>query len=83
MSLHNAIFIGLAGNKASKLLTGSDESSVGRSVVATGAGATIGAVSAGAVTVGAAAAGFAISAPVVVPLAVAGAVCACVASWFD
>ena len=83
MSLDKAIGIGIAGNEASKVLTSSDEVSAGRSFVATGAGATIGAITAGTVTVGAAAAGFAISAPIVVPLAVAGGICACIASWFD
>jgi len=59
MSLEKVVFIGLAGNQASKKITGTDESSVGRTVVATGSGAAIGAVAGGAVTVGAAALGIA------------------------
>lgn len=83
MSLIEAITIGKAGNEASKILTGSDDTSAGRSAVATGAGATLGAVSAGSLTMGAAAVGVAVSAPIVVPLAVAGAIGGFIASLFD
>ena len=82
MSIPQAVTVGLAGNEISKKITGTDEVSAGRTAVATGSGAALGAVAAGAVTVGAAAVGIA-AAPVTVPLAVAGAVVAGIASLFD
>lgn len=82
MSIDKAIAAGLAGNEVSKKITGSDEVSTGRTVVATGAGATFGAVTAGAITVGATAMGLA-AAPVTVPLAVGGAIVGGIASLFD
>lgn len=82
MTIPQAVAVGLAGNELSKKITGSDEVSAGRTVVAAGSGAAIGAVTAGAVTVGAAAVGIA-AAPVTIPLAVAGAVVAGIASLFD
>lgn len=82
MSISKAISVGLAGNNLSKTITGSDEVSAGRTVVATGSGAALGAATAGAVTLGAATVGIA-SAPVVVPLAVAGGIISGIASLFD
>jgi len=82
MTIPQAVAVGLAGNEISKKITGTDEVSAGRTAVAVGSGAALGAVAAGAVTVGAAAVGIA-AAPVTVPLAVAGAVIAGIASLFD
>ncbi|WP_089417025.1 hypothetical protein [Vitreoscilla filiformis] len=82
MAIQNAVITGLAGNEISKKIAGSDEVSVGRTAVAVGAGAATGAVASGAVVVGAAALGVA-AAPIVVPLAVASAVVAGIASLFD
>ncbi|ELV7510821.1 TPA: hypothetical protein P2Q98_004522 [Aeromonas veronii] len=82
MTIPQAVALGLSGNELSKEITGSDEVSVGRTVVAAGSGAVMGAAAAGAITVGAAAVGIA-AAPVTVPLAVASAVVAGIASLFD
>ncbi|MBN4060553.1 hypothetical protein JYT78_00630 [bacterium AH-315-I20] len=82
MSIEKAVVIGLAGNEVSKKITGSDECSVGRSVVAVGSGAAIGAVAGGTLVVGAGLVGLA-SAPVVVPLAIGGAIVSGIASLFD
>jgi hypothetical protein len=82
MTIPQAIGIGIAGNEASKKLTGTDNVSVGRSTVAVGAGAAMGAVAAGTITVGAAALGVA-AAPIAIPLAIASGICAGIASLFD
>jgi hypothetical protein len=82
MSIDKAVGIGLAGNALSKKITGTDEVSVGRTAVATGSGAVLGAAAAGVVTVGAAAVGVA-AAPITVPLAVGSAIVAGIASLFD
>jgi hypothetical protein len=82
MSIEKIVTIGLAGNEISKKITGTSEVSAGRTAVATGSGAALGAVAAGTVTVGAAALGVA-TAPITVPLAVGGAVIAGIASLFD
>lgn len=79
MSLHKAIAAGLAGEKLSRNLTGTDEVSAGRSLLATGASVVLGATASGAVVMGASTVGAsalaAVAAPVVVPTAlVAGAV---------
>ncbi|MEN9432515.1 MAG: hypothetical protein RLZZ422_104 [Pseudomonadota bacterium] len=81
MSIDKAIGVGLAGNEISKKITGTSEVSAGRTAVATGSGAALGAVAGGAVAVGAAAVGIA-TAPVTIPLAVAGGVIAGIASLF-
>jgi len=73
--MKNAIKIGCYGNKVSKIVTDSDEVSVGRTVVATGTGAAMGALVGGTAAV--------FSAPVTIPLAVAGGVIAAVFSLFD
>lgn len=82
MSFERAVGLGFAGNELSKKITGTDEVSAGRTAVATGTGAALGAVAAGTITVGAAALGVA-SAPITVPLAVVGGLVAGVASLFD
>jgi len=82
MSVKEAVTIGLAGNEISKEITGTDAVSAGRTTVAAGAGAALGGAAGGAIAVGAAALGVA-AAPVAVPLAVAGAICAGIASLFD
>ncbi len=82
MSLYKVASIGVSGNELSKKITGSDEVSIGRTAVATGSGAAIGAVAGGTVAIGAVALGVA-AAPVAVPLAVGGAIFAGIASLFD
>ena len=82
MSIEKVVTIGLAGNEISKKITGTSEVSAGRTAIATGSGATLGAVAAGTITVGAAALGVA-TAPITVPLAVGGAFIAGIASLFD
>ena len=82
MSIPQALTIGLAGNEASKKITGTSEVNVGRTAVATAAGGVMGAAAAGVITVGGAALGMA-AAPVAVPLAVASATVSFVASLFD
>lgn len=82
MSIHKAVSIGVIGNQLSKTITGNDEVSIGRTAVATGSGAAIGAVAGGTVVVGAAALGVA-TAPIAVPLAIGGALCAGIISLFD
>jgi hypothetical protein len=82
MTIVKAVTVGLAGNEISKKITGTDEVSAGRTAVAVGAGAATGAVAGGAIAVGAAALGVA-AAPIAVPLAVAGALVAGIASLFD
>jgi len=78
MSIDKAFALGLSGNEISKKITGTSEVSAGRSVVATGSGAALGAAATGALVV----TGFA-SAPVVVPLAIASGIVGGVASLFD
>lgn len=82
MSIGKAVGIGLAGNEISKKIAGTDEVSAGRTTVAVGSGAAIGAVAAGTIAVGAALVGVA-AAPITVPLAIAGGVIAGIASLFD
>ncbi|HDR9166007.1 TPA: hypothetical protein QDB28_006494 [Burkholderia vietnamiensis] len=82
MTIEKAVSVGLLGNEISKKVTGTDEVSVGRTAVATGSGAALGAVAAGTIAVGATALGVA-SAPITVPLAVAGGLIAGIASLFD
>lgn len=82
MTIEKAVSIGLTGNEISKKIMGTSDVSAGRTTVAVGAGAATGAVTAGAVTIGAAAFGIA-SAPITVPLAIAGGIIAGIASLFD
>lgn len=82
MSIDKVLLIGLAGNEVSKKITNTDEVSVGRTAIASGAGATIGAVAAGTVIFGTGLVGTA-TAPITVPLAVGGAIIGGIASLFD
>ncbi|ASF16102.1 hypothetical protein FJD32_000285 [Shewanella sp. LC6] len=82
MSIDKSVALGIAGNELSKQITNSSEVSLGRTLVATGSGAALGAATAGVLTVGAAAAGVA-TAPVTVPLAVAAGLVSFIASRFD
>lgn len=71
MTLPQAIAFGTAGDKLSRKITGTNEVSVTRSTIATGAGAALGA---GALSVGAGAVGLTavatVAAPVAVPVAI-------------
>jgi hypothetical protein len=78
MTIPQAIALGVSGNELSKKITGTSEVSAGRSAVATGTGAALGAAAAGTLVV----AGF-VSAPVTVPLAVAAGAVSLIASLFD
>jgi hypothetical protein len=78
MSIEKAVNLGAYGNEISKKITGTDEVSTGRTVVATGSGAVLGTLAGGAVV----ATGI-VSAPITVPLAIGAAVCAGIASLFD
>ncbi len=82
MSIVKSVQIGTIANNLSKQIAGSDDVTLGRTVVATGTGAALGAAASGAITVSAAALGIA-SAPVAIPLALTGAVFAGIASLFD
>lgn len=79
MTIPQAVALGISGNEISKKITGSSDVSVGRTAVATGAGAALGAAAAGTLVV----AGVAAAAPVTVPLAVAAGAISFVASLFD
>ena len=79
MAIPQAIGLGVIGNQVSKKITGSSEVSAGRTVVATGAGAALGAAAAGTLVV----AGVAAAAPITIPLAVAAGAVSFVASFFD
>ena len=87
MAIHQAIATGLAGEKLSRTITGTSDVSAGRSVVATGAGALLGATAAGTVAAGATALGVTTlataAAPVVVPLAIASGAVALIRSLWD
>lgn len=78
MTIQKAFALGLTGNELSKKIVGSDEVSVGRTVVATSTGAICGAATAGAIVV----AGLA-TAPITVSLATGSAIVAGIASLFD
>lgn len=74
MSIPQAITAGTAGDKLSRVITGTDEVSAGRSAIATGAGAALGAAGVGALSVGAGAVGATAlataAAPVLFPVAI-------------
>ncbi len=82
MSISKVVTIGLTGNEVSKKITGTHKVSAGRTAIATGSGAVVGAVAQGAIVLGATAIGVS-SAPIAIPLAVGGAVVAGIASLFD
>lgn len=87
MSLPQAIAAGLSGEKLSRVITGTSEVSAGRSVVATGSGAALGAVATGSIVVGASAIGAtalaAAATPIAIPVAVASGVVALIRSLWD
>lgn len=74
MKVIKAVACGLSGNELSKEIMGSEEVSPERTVIATAAGAAIGATIA---------TGFAVSAPMSVPLCLASATIAGIASLFE
>lgn len=78
MSIDKAFSLGIAGNEISKKITGSDEVSAGRTAVATGAGAALGATAAGTLAV----VGVAAAAPVAIPLTIAAGAVSFFASLF-
>jgi len=79
MSINKAVACGLTGNEMSKKITGTDEVSIERTVVATGSGVAVGAVVSGVVVIGLGT----VSAPVTIPLALASGVVSGIASLFD
>ena len=79
MTIKNATALGLAGNEISKCITGTSEVSPGRTVVATSSGAILGVCISSTATMAIGA----VSAPVIVPLALASGLVAGVASLFD
>lgn len=82
-----AISAGIAGDKLSRTITGTDEVSFGRSTVAVSAGGMLGAAATGAVTVGAGALGATAlataAAPIVIPVTLASAAIAGLCSLFE
>lgn len=80
--VQTALNIGLTANAMSKQITGTSESSIGRTAIATGTGATLGAITGGAIVISTSAVGFA-TAPILVPLAVVSGVFAGMTSLFD
>ncbi|MCB1659678.1 MAG: hypothetical protein KDI39_15780 [Pseudomonadales bacterium] len=81
MSIPQAIGLGLTGNEASKMITGTSDVSNTRTAIATGTGTALGAAAAGTLVVAAGAAGFA-TAPITVPLAVASGIVSFISSRF-
>ena len=79
MTIAQAVTAGLAGEKLSRTLTGTDEVSAGRTAVATGSGVLLGGVATGAVAVGLGVA----AAPVVIPVAVVSGVIAGIRSLWE
>ncbi len=78
MSIEKAVTIGVSSNELSKQITGTEESTPSRTVVAVGTGTAAGAIVSGALVITSVA-----SAPVTVPLAIASGICAGIASLFD
>lgn len=78
MAFHQAITLGVMANNFSKKITGQKKTSAGRTAVATGSGAILGYGAATTTTVLLTAA-----APVAIPLTLATAGVAFVASFFD
>lgn len=79
MTIAQAVTAGLAGEKLSRTLTGTDEVSAGRTAVATGSGVLLGGVATSAVAVGLGVA----AAPVVIPVAVVSGVIAGIRSLWE
>lgn len=82
-----ALPAGLAGEKISRAITGTNEVSSGRSAVATGAGAGLGYIAGSGAVLAAEAVGLTtvatVAAPVIVPLAIAAGGIALIRSLFD
>lgn len=87
MTIDKAVVAGLAGEKISRLATGTKKVSAGRSAIAAGAGGLVGGALAGSVTVAASAVGATAlataAAPLVIPLAVASGAVALIRSCWD
>ncbi|NLY16890.1 MAG: hypothetical protein GXZ05_11040 [Gammaproteobacteria bacterium] len=87
MTIDKAFAAGIAGDKVSRTITGTDEVSAGRTTVAAGAGAAIGAAATGGLALGASAVGAtalaAAAAPVVIPVAVFSAIVGGISSLFE
>ena len=79
MTIAQAVTAGLAGEKLSRTITGTDEVSAGRTAVATGSGVLLGGVATGAVAVGLGVA----AAPVVIPVAVVSGLIAGIRSFWE
>jgi len=78
MSVYKAVSLGISGNEVSKKISGTDEVSAGRTVLATASGAALATAASGALVVSGI-----VTAPVTIPLAVASGIVAGVASLFD
>lgn len=87
MTIEKALMAGLAGEKLSRTITGTNEVSAGRSAVATGSGALLGAAATGTVVVVAEAVGATalatVAAPVLIPTAVLAGGIALIRSLWD
>lgn len=87
MSIQQSIYAGLAGEKLSRTITGTNDVSAGRSVVATGSGALVGGLTTGAVAIGASAVGVSalatVAAPLVIPVALAAGAVSFIRSLWD
>ena len=87
MTIAQAVTAGLAGEKLSRTLTGTDEVSAGRTAVATGSGVLLGGVATGAAASGAAALGLtalaAAAAPAALTVAVGAGVIAGIRSFWE
>ena len=79
MTIAQAVTAGLAGEKLSRTITGTDEVSAGRTAVATGSGVLLGGVATSAVAVGLGVA----AAPVVIPVAVVSGLIAGIRSFWE
>lgn len=82
-----AVGLGLTGNEISKKITGTSAVTPGRTLVATGSGALLGAVATETVVIGASVMGFgafaAAATPIALPLALVSGVFSFVASLCD
>jgi hypothetical protein len=85
--IDKALPAGLAGEKLSRTMTGTNEVSVGRSAIATGTGAGLGYLAASGAAIGLEAVGLsavaAVAAPVVMPVVLLAGGVALVRSLFD
>lgn len=85
--IDKALPAGLAGEKISRIITGTDEVSTGRSTLAVGSGAGLGYLAASGAAIGLEAVGLtaiaAVAAPAIVPVAALAGGIALVRSLFD